>query len=118
MRFEFFIVSFLRRFSSPFCTPSKNKMRKNILVVLGSTRDGREGAKIANLAMKQLKAVGLEPILVGKDSSMIGFENKLSPYTFIDPLSIGAPVLRQAIHFLPPDQEAPEWMDTLHEQIK
>ncbi len=55
-------------------------MRKNILVVLGSTRYGREGAKVANLAVKQLKAVGLEPILVGKDSSMIGFENKLNPY--------------------------------------
>ncbi len=42
-------------------------MAKNILVVLGSTRDGRQGAKIANLAVKHLKAVGLEPTLIGKN---------------------------------------------------
>ena len=38
----------------------------SILVVLGSTRDGRQGEKVAKLTAKHLKAAGLEPTIIGR----------------------------------------------------
>ena len=38
---------------------------KKVLVVLGSTRDGRNGLRVAKMAMAGLQKAGVEPTLVG-----------------------------------------------------
>ncbi len=87
--------------SRPFSVSAMSTSYNRILVVLGTTRDGRHGIKVAKLMMTQLKLAGLEP-------------------TLVDPLEIDPPVLRQPLHFRSQaDQEAaPQWMKTIHEQIK
>ena len=73
---------------------------QKVLVILGSTRDGRNGLRVAKLMISQLQKVGLAPVL-------------------IDPLELDVPVLRQPFHFMPPDaqKQAPEWMKKLNEEI-
>lgn len=70
-----------------------------ILVVLGSTREGRMGERVAHMVVKQLKALGAEP-------------------TLLDPLECQAPVVVQPLHFMKDQSAAPEWMLRTHEMIK
>ena len=49
-----------------------------VCVVLGSVREGRMGLRVANMIMKNLAALGAEPIL-------------------LDPLEINAPLLSQPL---------------------
>lgn len=72
---------------------------KSILVFLGSTRDGRQGLRVARMFMSHLSEQGLVP-------------------TLIDPLEINAPLLTNPIHFMPDQSAAPEWLKKLDLQIK
>jgi len=40
---------------------------KNILVFVGSVREGRHGLKVANMMMKQLTSQGVQATLIGKN---------------------------------------------------
>jgi len=68
---------------------------KKVLVILSSVRDGRQGAKVAQAVMNHL-----EP-----------HSNCIKP-EILDPMTIDAPLLKQALQFMPPDQQsaAPSWM--------
>jgi len=68
---------------------------KKVLVILSSVRDGRHGAKVAQAVMNHL-----EP-----------HANCITP-EILDPLTVDAPLLKQALQFMPPEQqsEAPSWM--------
>ena len=52
-----------------------------VCVVLGSVREGRQGAKVANLLMNKLTDLGATP-------------------TLLDPLEINPPMLQQPLHFM------------------
>ncbi len=96
-------------------------MAKNILVVLGSTRDGRNGLRVAKLVVKHLQSNGLNPTLIGEAMSSINlFSKHFFFWEIADPLEIDAPLIRQPVHFRPPaeQEKAPEWIKNLHEQIK
>lgn len=92
-----------------------------VLVVLGSTRDGRQGLRVARLIVQQLQAVGLAPTLIGKFKK--SFDREIHSFTWAsitDPLEYDAPLVRQPLHFMPPDQQAnaPAWMTKLDAEIK
>eukprot|EP00090_Calanus_glacialis_P002004 TRINITY_DN1150_c0_g1_i1.p1 TRINITY_DN1150_c0_g1~~TRINITY_DN1150_c0_g1_i1.p1 ORF type:complete len:198 (-),score=69.04 TRINITY_DN1150_c0_g1_i1:100-693(-) len=70
-----------------------------VCVVLGSVREGRMGLRVANMIMKNLAALGAEPIL-------------------LDPLEINAPLLSQPLHFMKDQSQAPQWMLDTHQKIK
>jgi NAD(P)H-dependent FMN reductase len=40
---------------------------KKVLIFVGSVRDGRQGIKVANLILNQLRSQGVETSLIGKE---------------------------------------------------
>jgi len=76
---------------------------KKVLVILSSVRDGRQGAKVAQAVMNHL-----EP-----------HADCIKP-EILDPMTVDAPLLKQALHFMPPDQAAaaPSWMTETLAKLK
>lgn len=72
---------------------------RKIIVFLGSTRDGRQGAKVADYVKAILEKTGLSAKI-------------------FDPLTMDLPVVRQPLHFMKDRSAAPSWMIEANEEIK
>jgi len=72
-------------------------MELNLVVILGSIRDGRIGKKVAEYLKKRLDGFNVD---------------------FMDPDVLELPLLRKPIHFYEEQSEAPQLLQDLHERIK
>ncbi|KAF0305116.1 hypothetical protein FJT64_023219 [Amphibalanus amphitrite] len=78
--------------------PKEEKPMSRLIVFLGSTRDGRNGTRVATHLVNLLK-------------------ERKHAVTVFDPLKMPFELLRQPLHFMPDQSAAPQWLRDANAEI-